>query len=315
MEMEPIIKTKLDTTQKIKLQHYLLEECFAMTKHLSAYGKEIPMLASSILNFNMKDCSNIDITEKEVLKLHKELSKKIAPASPKTVWLLYKESQSGKKLSFLGPVKLIRRLMLVALVSLILFILISCSTEINALNISEGIYKLNGLSLFIVLSFYLVSASLGATFSSLFKANRYIINNTYDPKFEASYWILYVLGVIAGIMLAVIIPIPNESANESLQMAVASRPMLAMLGGFSAALVYRILFRMVFAVESLFVGKQEDQLDSKIAGIQSVNEMEKENEKQKFINQLLSLQGQLTNGKTSTEINDEIQKKINEITG
>lgn len=313
--MEPIIKTKLDTTQKIKLQHYLLEECFAMTKHLSAYGKEIPMSASSILNFNMKDCSSIDITEKEVLKLHKELSKKIAPASPKTVWLLYKESQSSRILSFLGPVKLIRRLMLVTLLSLIFFILISCSKQISAENISESIYKLNGVPLFIVLSFYLVSASLGATFSSLFKINRYIINNTYDPKFEASYWILYVLGVIAGIMLAVIIPIPNESANKSLQMAVASRPMLAMLGGFSAALVYRILFRMVFAVESLFVGKQEDQLDSKIAGIQSINEMEKENEKQKFINQLLSLQGQLTNGKTSAEINDEIQKKINDITG
>ena len=180
MEMEPIIKTKLDTTQKIKIQHYLLEECFAMIKHLSAYGKEIPILASPILNFNMEDCSSINITETEVLKLHKELSKKIAPASPKTVWLLNKESQSGRILNFLGPVKLIRRLMLAALISLIFFILISCSKEINAMNISEGIYKLNGLSLFIVLSFYLVSASLGATFSSLFKANRYIINNTYD---------------------------------------------------------------------------------------------------------------------------------------
>lgn len=313
--MNPIIKTKENKALNIKIQHYLLEECFAMIKHLSSYGKEIPTLASPILNFNMEDCSNINITEEEVLKLHKELSKKIAPASPKTVWLLYKESQSAGFLNFLGPVKLIRRLMLAALISLILFILISCSTEINAINISDGIYKLNGWSLFIVLSFYLVSASLGATFSSLFKANRYIINNTYDPKFEASYWIVYVLGIIAGIMLAVIIPIPNESATKSLQMTVASRPMLAMLGGFSAELVYRILFRMVFAVESLFVGKQSDQLDSKIADIQSAKEMEKENEKQQFINQLLSLQGQLNKGKTSDEINDEIQKKINEITG
>lgn len=314
-ETETIEKTKLEANPNLKLRYYLLEECFAMVKHLSAYGKEIPALASPILNFNMADCSCINISEKEVLKLHNELSKKIAPASPKTVWLLYKESQSVGVLGFLGPVKLIRRLMLVALTSLILFIIISCSEEINVINISDGIYKLNDFSLFIVLIFYLVSASLGATFSSLFKANRYIINNTYDAKYEASYWILYVLGIIAGIMLAVIIPIPEKSADESVQLAVASRPMLAMLGGFSAALVYRILFRIVYAVESLFVGKNSDEINSKIAGIHSANEQEKENNKQKFINQLLSLQGQLAKGKTSDEINDEIQKKIIEITG
>jgi len=312
---EAIEKTKLKTTHRLQLRHYLLEECFTMVKHLSAYGKKIPALASPILNFNIEDCPSINISEKEVLKLHNELSKKIAPANPKTVWLLYKESQSVGILGFLGPVKLIRRLMFVALISLILFIIISCSEQINVINISDGIYKLNDLALFIVLIFYLVSASLGATFSALFKANRYIINNTYDTKYEASYWILYVLGIIAGIMLAGIIPIPEKSTGESVQLAVASRPMLAMLGGFSAALVYRILFRLVYAVESLFVGKDSDEINSKIADIHSANELEKENNKQKFINQLLSLQGQLAKGKTSDEINNEIQKKIIEITG
>jgi hypothetical protein len=301
--------------KEINLKHYLLEECFAMVKHLSSEGKEIPTAASAILDISKKECCDFKMDSKEVLKLHKELSKKIAPAQPKTIWLLYKESQTAKWISFLGPVKLIRRLMVVAIVSLILFILISCSEMINVKNISDGIYALDDFKLFVVLSFYLTSASLGATFSGLFQANRYIVNNTFDPKYEASYWIRYVLGIIAGIMLATIIPMPEVDESGSAQLAVASRPMLAMLGGFSAALVYRILFRMVYAVESIFIGKQSDQSDVKIANMQTANEMDKDNQKQKFINELLSLKGIVTEGKTSEEVNAEIQKKINNISG
>ena len=297
----------------LNLRHYLLEECFAMVKHLSAEGKEIPGVASAILDITKEECCDFKMESKDVLKLHKELSRKIAPAQPKTIWLLYKESKKATWLNFLGPVKLIRRLMVVAITSLILFILISCSEFIDVENINKGIYNLDDWKLLFVLSFYLISASLGATFSGLFQANRYIVNNTFDPKYEASYWIRYVLGIIAGIMLATIIPMPEVNDDSSTQLAVASRPMLAMLGGFSAALVYRILFRMVYAVESIFVGKQSDQADEKIANMQAAGELEKANEKQKFVNELLSLKGIITEGKTTEEINAEIQKKINEM--
>lgn len=308
-------KNGSETKPKESLRYYLMEESFAMIKHLSADGKEIPAIASPILNFEKTDGSEMDISDKEVLKLHKELSKKIAPARPKTVWLLHRESNTSSWFNFLGPIKLIQRFMVVAIISLILFIFISCSELIDIKNISDGIYQLNDWPLFVVLSFYLTSASLGATFSNLFQANRYIVNNTFDPKYEASYWIRYVLGIIAGIMLAAIIPMPDVSGGGNAQLAVVSRPMLAMLGGFSAALVYRILFRLVYAVESIFVGKQNDQTDKKIEAIQAANDMEKENEKQLFVNYLLNIKGQLSQGKTTEELNEELKKKISEISG
>jgi len=286
-----------------------------MIKHLSSEGKEIPSLASSILFVDHNNYCDVTMCDSDILKLHKELSKKIAPARPKTVWLLYKESQKANVLNFLGPVKLIQRLMIVAILSLVLFIFISSSEYINVNNIAKGIYQLNGCPLLVVLMFYSVSASLGAAFSNLFQANRYIIRNTFDPKYEVSYWIRFVLGIIAGIMLAVIIPIPENGSGQSLQISIASRPMLAMLGGFSAALVYRIVYRMVFAVESIFIGKLDEQSDVKIAGVRSTHDIEKENEKQRFINQLLSLQGQVVAGKTPEDVQEEIKKTINTIIG
>lgn len=305
---------------KNDLRQYLLEECYAMVKHLSSYGKEIPKEAGAILKVEVCDFESTELSEADILKLHKLLSKKIAPASPKTIRLLCKESQKGGILNFLGPVTLVRRLMLTALVSLLVFILVSLSKQINIMSIESGIYDLDGLNLLIVLTFYLASSSLGATFSNLFQANEYIIKNTYDPKFESSYWIRYVLGIIAGIMLAVVIPVPEKTnaAGDQTNLANfvdASRPLLAMIGGFSASLVYRIMFRMVYAVESLFIGKQSDETEKKLADMQKSNDIELQNNKQEFVNKLLQLQAVVNQSNSGKEVDEHVQKIISEVNG
>jgi hypothetical protein len=38
------------------------------------------------------------------------------------------------------------------------------------------------------------TAGLGACFAALFLANRYIAEGTFDPKYESSYWIRFILG-------------------------------------------------------------------------------------------------------------------------
>lgn len=292
------------------LTNYLLEECYAMVKHLSADGKDIPKSAVSILEDDL-DNDHSQINEQEIISLHKSLSKKISPARPKTVWLLYKESQVKNWYSFLGPVGLIRRLMILSLISLTLFIFLSLSSEINFDNIKNGIYEQNGVVLFIVLSFYLTSASLGASFSNLFQANKYIINNTFDTKYESSYWIRYVLGIIAGILLAVIIPMPETSSSSSdTQLLIISRPVLAMLGGFSASLVYRILFRMVTAVESLFIGKSKENDRKLLSEIQTRKDIELENEQLRILNKLLTLQNSILINNNKVDIQKEIANTI-----
>lgn len=296
------------------LRLYLIEECYAMIKHISAYGKKLPPESTIILDYSKEQSFNSDVSDTDILKLHRSLSKQIAPARPETIRLLCKESQKSKWLNFLGPVGLVRRMMFTALCSLFLFIALSLSEEINFVNIKRGIYDLHGQKLLIVMCFLLTSASLGAAFSNLFQANQFIIKNIYNPKYESSYWIRYVLGIIAGIMLAFLIPVPDVDTAEAGQahLAVASRPMLAMLGGFSASLVYRILFRMVYAVESIFIGKQSEESERKLAQQKAANEVERENEKQQFLGYLMKIQSEINKGTSNQDLSNSLQMIIAE---
>jgi hypothetical protein len=122
------------------------------------------------------------------------------------------------------------------------------------------------------LLFLLSAAGLGACFAGLFLANRYIANNTFDPKYEASYWIRIVLGLMAGIILAELIPLDLLGGTGSLAAASGTgaehttasavntlgKPVLALLGGFSAAAVYRVISKIVDALESLVRGDNRE---------------------------------------------------------
>ena len=82
--------------------------------------------------------------------------------------------------------------------------------------------------------------------SALFTAYRYISEGTYDPKYESTYWLRFILGLMAGLLLPALIPIGGQAGDSTL-----TKPLLALLGGFSAAMLYRVLERLVNTVESL----------------------------------------------------------------
>ena len=65
---------------------------------------------------------------------------------------------------------------------------------------------------------------------------------------------------MAGIMLASLIPIGGVDGGDFLAPQGLEKPLLALLGGFSAAVVYRILQRLVDSVESLVRGDVRDTL-------------------------------------------------------
>ena len=156
---------------------------------------------------------------------------------------------------FLGPVGLIRRMMLLAIFFLIALVAIAVTPEVNNQNITLGIFLSDGKVLFLNLAFLFTASGLGGCFAGLFQASRYIANSTFDPKYESSYWIRIVLGLMAGMILAELVPLnflSGDNPDSSIQSI--GKPVLALLGGFSAAAVYRIIARMVETLESLVRG-------------------------------------------------------------
>jgi hypothetical protein len=143
----------------------------------------------------------------------------------------------------LGPVRLVRQMLVAVLLLLAAFVVLAMSPQVN--QSSGDVLNESGIEVLLNELFFLAAGGLGAAFSALFTAYRYISDGTYDPKYESSYWVRFILGLMAGLLLPALIPLGAEGGESF------SRPLLALLGGFSASVLYRILERLVSTVESL----------------------------------------------------------------
>ena len=257
----------------LDLRKQLYLECRSMAEHALAKGKAVPADAiKSIEAFeDYKTGGNgdqaspqirreIDITA--LVDTHDLLARLIEPATPKTVLLLYIEQKSETVLKFLGPVALVRHLMLAAVISLLIFIGLMASPFIDDTKLAEDVLSAEGVEQLARLIFYMGAAGLGASFTALYTANNYISKGTYDPCHQSSYWIRFLLGLISGLLLSVLISSQVIEGNDLLSKGII-RPLLAILGGFSADLLYTFLNRMVETVKSLFEGGTQIILDAK----------------------------------------------------
>jgi hypothetical protein len=129
----------------------------------------------------------------------------------------------------------------------------SLSPLINSETLSRDIYDLSGITLVIPLLFLLSAAGLGATFGALFDAYQFVSEGHFDARFDCVYWARIGLGLVSGLMLAELIP--TSGGTKLLE-----RPLLALLGGFSVAVVHRILQRLVNSVESFSQLKQRPSI-------------------------------------------------------
>jgi len=249
----------------------LLDECREMMEHALSKGLSVPEKVLKRIESACRDQGEEadSVTRQEELTLsqlgfaHQQLSKLILPATPGALSYLSEHRCKNAKNWWrrLGPIPLIRYLIVAALVSLVLMLGLAAIEGIDG-----HLEWANGGGLFVLGDelFLLAAAGLGASFAALFKASQYITNRTFDPQYINTYWLRFVLGLIAGMVLAMLIA-PSESTagaasavqTESLSANISyfTKPLLAMLGGFSASGVYRILNRLVQAFETLVAGK------------------------------------------------------------
>ncbi|MFT5490654.1 MAG: hypothetical protein ACI8V5_001004, partial [Limisphaerales bacterium] len=355
------------------LRAQMINECDAMAKHASASGDPIPgALAEVIEEFKLShieiadhatppetpsqhehnhtrdyyETINTEIPEEGPLRMerlsrvHQQIAAIVAPATPRTIVLLNKAKESNHWYTFLGDVALIRRLMVATLFFLIAFVCLSLSPDVS--EDSGSIFESDGIPLLINLLFLLAAAGMGACFALLFKANKYIVDFSYDPKFESSYWIELIVGLVAGLILSNLIPLapeftatageavggaadaagagadPNAGAGAAAAAAsplqAMGRPVLALLGGFSASLVHRILRRLVDTVGSVFQG--DAQSDSKVEIERATAQAEEKSRTKnlKTASNLIEIQGVVASGASAAEIQEKVNQLVRKLT-
>jgi len=181
----------------------------------------------------------------QLSQIHQSLARIVYPATPRSILLLARERRRPLIFRIFGPVPLIRGLTIAALISVAAWIGLSTT---DAADGTVNWTTDHGVRLLIEEFHLLAAAGVGAAFAGLFQASRFVTRGTYDPKYASSYWTRFVLGVVAGMILALLLPIESEALGNM------GAPLLAMIGGFSVRVVYRLMNRLVLTVESMIGG-------------------------------------------------------------
>ena len=207
-----------------------------------------------------EDCKKLS---KKLSRIHGQLAQIVKPALPQTLRLIHEQTvkKEGWRNTFgnwkknLGPVPLVQNLVIIAIISLIAYFIISAWAEASVpSDTSKLITFVDSIADHLV---YLCAAGLGASYLALYQANRFVVKGTYESKYNSSYWIRFVLGLISGVVLATVISKMNTNLEQF------GKALLALIGGFSASVVYRILTRFVEAVESIFLGDESEKFKEK----------------------------------------------------
>ncbi len=290
---------------KINLKVLLYRQlfnCELMFDYLIEKGKKVPdWIGSSLSSINLKT-SKLKIEHEDKIKSNKlnkektlELQLKIADAvepdkdtiakmlneltmlcQPATPCSLENTIPKAKLFGGWGPMftPFIRDIWLISIICLVGYVIFS---YVNA-SYPDNIIYLQLLLMF--------SAFLGACFYTLNTAKRYVLARTFDDYYIANYYSRIIIGVIAGIILANIIkvnyfPTPGQDVGSKILFQMTPS-LFALLGGFSAEAVVKILNRLVAMLMTLVEGETKDVIENQVQEFK--NKMAANNIKQKMIN-------------------------------
>jgi len=294
--MKNTLENQYDVSKKVVL-YKLLYNCELMYDYLSATGKKMPeWVIAGLSEINIKTVNilkdyesgkgkarqpetidfevQVKIAEAiagdkdKLTLLFNKLTDLSAPASPCSL----ENTIPTHKLFFrAGPrfVRLIRDFWLISLSCLLGYLLLSVF-------MTKRVDPGNGLDSLILFQLQLTfSAGLGACFYALNTARKYIVARTFDNNYITHYYNRIIIGIIAGIILANII---NESffkGNETGIIKQLTPSVIALLGGYSAEAVVKILNRLVDMLTTLVEGDARNMVETREMEIKNKFEAEK----------------------------------------
>ena len=312
-----------------------LHECEVLLNYALSQGKKLPNnLIRTIKGEKNKALQaeeqgqnlSRSVNDGALSGVYAELVRSIAPASPSAVLLMEQSKRSWFR--FLGPIPLVRKMMLVTIVSLVTFLSLFLSSSVDSISINQDILSFQDPIKFVLNELVIVSiAALGASFYGLFEAYKFISNTSFDEKYESIYWIRFVLGIVSGVILAQFIFISGIDPNAVVQTVsegqvnrapvgsldfITYKPLLAFLGGFSSRVVHKILNSLVDSVETFVSGSARDairareeaakaQIEERVKGIQRDSANRDQAMRLQSTLQLLDLQQKLAKGELNTQ--------------
>tara|TARA_R110000868_G_scaffold364390_1_gene627236 strand:- start:1703 stop:2653 length:951 start_codon:yes stop_codon:yes gene_type:complete len=301
-----------DTLKALQNDHYKtkFQQCEAMLKFASDKGTAVADHIYVDLEIAKKVVPGAGENIESVVALnraHADLARIVVPATPSSLLYLSNEHDLNKIYSFFGPVTTIRFMVVASLLSLCFFIWLGATDRVNAENLDTTLFFRGGTDSVYVSLFLIAAAAIGVSFSNLFKARKFVIDGTYDPRYNTTYWMRFVLGLTSGYVLAEVITLDFDAAFQ--------KPLLALVGGFAADVVYDILERIVEGLRTMLRGDIDDRIRSMEARHKGDLESQKMLQNLETAKKAIKMRDQLAKSGASDEQIAAIDVMINDLIG
>lgn len=279
----------------------LVDECVAMTRYLLSSGAGVP----ADLVSQVDACASAEEGPADagsLANVHQRLVRLVHPAKPGSLVYLQELTANRPARSALGTVPVVRQILGISLACLAAFIGLGVFGSVATARNGELVESI-AVRVFLDEIFWMSAAGLGASFATLFEVNQQITGRTYDPTTAPWLWVRLTLGVVAGFVLVALVPLDGAGGRGAHVMA---RPTVALLGGFSAPVVYLALNRLVESVESMF---RPDDRQGAAARRRSVNaqlEQDEAESRMSLTAELLQVQRSLAAGTPPATVSAEL---------
>lgn len=310
------METKAPEVNSLYLE--LHEKCESLFQYALKEGRSLDHAKLTILDGRPGTFGG---TSEELLAVYNYLVQVVSPTSPRIIFAMERSEKASLFIRILGPLPIVRQFTLLALLSMLAFIWTSLSKDINVHTIQLSILQGYGWPQVQRLIFLISCASVGASFYGLFKINSFLKKGTFDLSLAHTYWSRYVLGIVAGLLLSELfvslVETSSTGANHDGLLNSAGfllKPILAILGGFSADLVYTILSRLVETVESLFKGDTGDLIAQKEQEFQLRQNEQVTKVKNTTARKLLQMKQDLVQQNVPQQVLDQLDSTMDEVT-
>jgi hypothetical protein len=247
----------------------MLNEARAMAMHMLRGGIAVParileLVAQAGALSERRDQTAVEGAMPDISRAHGELARLIEPFTPDLIVMLEIESKVSPLVRAMGRTRIERSFVLTALASISVFIALSLSHYLKDPMYGD-FFTSSGFPLLINEFFFISSAAVGASFSNLFQIDRELTAGTFIPKNQSSYWVQFILGIVAGLLLSTILNVQSVTPTTAKGVGRVSfeAATLALMGGFSSSIVQRIVQRIIEALESVLRGSAEQEVQAR----------------------------------------------------
>jgi len=233
-----------------RVESLLLTQSLAMLRYALASGLSVPAATVQAVAAAAERAGSAprdppraapDQDVRALAGVHAELAHLVAPATPHTLVLLGGDATPGAGWRRFVRIPVVAQMMTAAILAILAFVGLSLTGSVSEL-------------------FFLSAAALGAAFSALFEIMRSLDRGELDPRQQYTYWIKFLLGLVAGLILATILHVNGAAAGAPPDGAASDRALhlssagLALVGGYSSSLLHRVLGRLTESLEALLTG-------------------------------------------------------------